>query len=837
MAATIGFFVTINVYDSAGNVLPYSGQATLSAAGQSGNLPITPTSIRFVNGTWSGNVTIASADTNVTLQVSDGILTAVSNVFTVKAPLHVATTNPIPDGVILYASFSSEEYLDIKFSEPINPSSLLATDLTFDNTDGLLAYTVSNVVLLDNNTTARFTLVHLQTGTYTATIDAGALTDLYGLPNTAFSATYYVGLSNNYFTEPFTAALGPDGSLIYKSEDQLGAITSAGQVNSYTVQLDAGQTLSVLAQPGNGSALQPNIQMFDPNGGLIGTGASNASGADAVIETVMASATGTYTIAVGSVGSTIGSYTLTLYLNAALESESYGGVSDNTLTSAQDINNSFISLTSSATRGAVLGIADGESRTDCYSFTLAAGDVVTLGLTKLASGTMQLSLVDALGNVVASGAGNASNLTKVVSTYHITTAGTYYASITGYASVTGTSNVPYSLVITREAAFETERNDTIATAQDISTSHNVLGSLHMEGCMGLKMGLIEDSAPWKSAEEADIATQLGYSVTLIPTSSLGTVNLSAYDVVVLACNQTAAGYAAVQANLGRIGAYVSAGGVWLANFAADPFTYPYSYHVLPGATGVTFSVSSASVHILSPSSRLVNGPYGNVANDGDKLRAMLAYGYTTSTLPTGATAILSLANSSQVTAFDYPYGSGHAIVQTTPIEAYNGSFCPTNFLENLFAYAASFTLSASNDWYKISVTGAGTISLQTSTTANTVGETQSNLSPMLELYNPSGVKVATGTVGPDGRNQSLQYKATTPGVYYVHVQAAGVHLWRIRSSVQHSSRRAAQSGQRPRLRHGLERQLPQCGRSRTWFGLFDPGRQRRATGDITLDKH
>jgi hypothetical protein len=47
---------------------------------------------------------------------------------------------------------------------------------------------------------------------------------------------------------------------------------------------------------------------------------------------------GTYTITVSGLNSTTGNYTLTPLLNAAVESEQFGGPTDNTTATAQDLN-------------------------------------------------------------------------------------------------------------------------------------------------------------------------------------------------------------------------------------------------------------------------------------------------------------------------------------------------------------------------------------------------------------------------------------------------------------------------------------------------------------------
>ena len=65
-------------------ILVYNGTASLTAAGQSGTLPITPTSVTFASGTWTGNVTVGAADPAAVLTVADGLgHTGSSNPFVV----------------------------------------------------------------------------------------------------------------------------------------------------------------------------------------------------------------------------------------------------------------------------------------------------------------------------------------------------------------------------------------------------------------------------------------------------------------------------------------------------------------------------------------------------------------------------------------------------------------------------------------------------------------------------------------------------------------------------------------------------------------------------------
>src|SRR5262249_19494731 len=79
----------------------------------------------------------------------------------------------------------------------------------------------------------------------------------------------------------------------------------------------------------------------------------------------------------------------------------------------------------------------------------------------------QLQLVDGNGAVRQTGVPSA-NLDRVL-TFVAPSAGTYYAR------VSGTGSADYNLVVTRNAAFDTEANDTPAQAQPLSGLAGALG--------------------------------------------------------------------------------------------------------------------------------------------------------------------------------------------------------------------------------------------------------------------------------------------------------------------------------------------------------------------------
>ena len=101
--------MTVTACDILGNpILVYNGTAALTAAGHSGALSVSPTSVTFASGVWTGNVTVNGVDPSATLQLSNGSgVTGTSGTFAVQpgpltqfqwstVPLTEYQTGPFP---------------------------------------------------------------------------------------------------------------------------------------------------------------------------------------------------------------------------------------------------------------------------------------------------------------------------------------------------------------------------------------------------------------------------------------------------------------------------------------------------------------------------------------------------------------------------------------------------------------------------------------------------------------------------------------------------------------------------------------------------------------------
>lgn len=150
--------------------------------------------------------------------------------------------------------------------------------------------------------------------------------------------------------------IAPDGSLIH-SAIVSESVNGVGETDSFTVALDGEQTLSVVVDPDSG--LAPVVRLRDPSNALLGT-ALATTGEDAVLQTIPITVPGTYTIEVSVlgpvIGGIIGDYTVQAIINSAVENESHDGASNDSQATAQDLEQSMLSLGSGdEQRGAVIG--------------------------------------------------------------------------------------------------------------------------------------------------------------------------------------------------------------------------------------------------------------------------------------------------------------------------------------------------------------------------------------------------------------------------------------------------------------------------------------------------
>ncbi|MEX0936905.1 MAG: Ig-like domain-containing protein [Pirellulales bacterium] len=170
-------------------------------------------------------------------------------------------------------------------------------------------------------------------------------------------------------------AVAPLGSLVYQGEIATH-LDFAGHTHTIPLQLDAGQSLTLLASP-QAAGLDVSIVLRDASSTIVATSDAGAAGQPELIQTFAPTAAGDYTVEVTSVAGA-GNLDIRMILNAALEGEHHGGAANDSPGESHDLEDGFVELGSGAAdRAAVLGTGT-VLEDDWYSFSLDAGHSATL---------------------------------------------------------------------------------------------------------------------------------------------------------------------------------------------------------------------------------------------------------------------------------------------------------------------------------------------------------------------------------------------------------------------------------------------------------------------------
>jgi subtilisin family serine protease len=160
------------------------------------------------------------------------------------------------------------------------------------------------------------------------------------------------------FPTPLTAQ-EPLGSLVYTGSTD-GVILSTEDMDAYTLLIDPGQTITVVVEPVDG--LQPEVELYLLDGDdelLLASASADAGGQAAILQSVATHGTlvvpgvgappKTYLVRIRGVDGSTGFYDVRIALNAAMEEESYGGPANNSITTAQNLDQAFLPLLGSVT--------------------------------------------------------------------------------------------------------------------------------------------------------------------------------------------------------------------------------------------------------------------------------------------------------------------------------------------------------------------------------------------------------------------------------------------------------------------------------------------------------
>jgi autotransporter-associated beta strand protein len=733
-------------------------------------------------------------------------------------PLQVSSTSPINSSAVSLP-FTA---IDLNLNEPYAPGSIGIDDLQL--TSGL----VTGFSLLDADT-VRYTLHGvIDAPVLTINVKYGAVSDQYGFPVQAYAGSFSIGEITAIPVSTPLLALPPLGSLVYESLDH-GLINVSGDQDSFTVQLDAGDRVTILATPD--AHLQPAIQLRNAANSVVAEKMASQSGQQATIQTVEVDDSGVYTVTVSGANTTTGAYSLRLLLNTRLESESNGGAANNSLGTAEILDSAFRDLSETAQVASVHGKTDrnlaplanevepnntygtandadanfasysgdlfhlgvtgtieSASDTDYFNIgTLQAGDVLTIADAGLP--TWRGSLQDPYIELYRAGSSeilefdddDGPGTDALIHRFAVTVTDTYYVRATKWSTFTGT----YQLALFLENSgatpstggsliSETESNDSIATANDASSSWRAIQYLSRtagtitagdQDTFGFQFNtgdLITINIDSTSSLNARVALfdSDGLSVAFENGGSVGPGNdSSVYAFIIPATGRY---YVQILSASGT-GTY-NADIYWSSSFTPPP--------VAVGSDLFAFTLA-ANQSVTLALEGVGTGSEGNL-----DLTLLNSSGVAQATGVTDRTNVDEwIANFTAESAgtyyarvtgdrfIDYSVVVGRSA--TFDAEPNNASITAQPIGPGLQALGY---VGADDDWYEFSASVCDLVQLATSMPGGGPHEFVNNLDPSLELYAPAGGLVANDdNSGTDGRNALITYRVLAGGTYRVRV--------------------------------------------------------------------
>ena len=759
---------------------------------------LSPTQVRFnFANTFAG-------DGNYLVELLGGSVTDIhgnanqswTHGFTIDAHGPTVVASSVSQGATLEPGVQAFTFT---LSEALDASNLSAADVQLRETLSNQLVNITGFTYNGIDNTVTVTTASVGEGAYELRLLSGFLGfkdvignyldgDANGIAGGDFTLGFGVDVSTLAY--PAMQGLPPTGSLVY---DPLvrGVIHATGDIDTYTVNLDAGQTLSVLVNsvaPG----LQIEVAVLDADDNSQVALATGIAGETVALQALVG-LSGNYRVEVRGLAGT-GSYGFSLILNALLENEMLvGTVSNDSISTAQDIAPSSLDLGSGGSRMAVVGdrFAATNLDDDVYRIHLGAGQLASVGLawTHNASGELLLDLLKADGSVLAIGANDAGNAQQAIRAFVAVDDADYYLRVRGSAEGR------YNLVVTRGMSFSLPSTQPGATGQDISLTGQVLGAIGGASgstgsgsgvSTGLGVNLFDASGfRWDIQRDGDIgdgtsdAYDGGMYHVNFPSFSTGTLEDGGREVVMgpasiggvqvsrkiyVPADQSFARFLEVitntsgatvnytvpiRTNLGSDGserfittssgdATVSVADNWLITDDSNPGTSggdPVVTHVLAGTDGrirpATFTRSGENVN----------------------------YSYNLSLAPGQTQIVMHFASQ----AANQPTAVARApVLAALGLGALNGmSSAEKSAVMNFNVGTSDFLLQ---------VVAGDVLQISTLTPGDGAGEPANTLNPSIELVGPNGNVVASDTnSAADGRNASLSHTALVSGTYTVRV--------------------------------------------------------------------
>ncbi|MHC5184697.1 MAG: hypothetical protein ACYSPI_10550, partial [Planctomycetota bacterium] len=193
------------------------------------------------------------------------------------------------------------------------------------------------------------------------------------------------------------------------------------------------------------------------------------------------------------------------------------------------------------------------------------------------------------------------------------------------------------------------------------------------------VAIFQEEDPWGYAINQQVLTQNGIAYVIYDAASMGLVDLSAYDKVIISSVQDPGFYLSLEANKLWFENYVEAGGlldIHIAKYGEQP--------VLPGGFEITV-LPAEDISIVDTDHPIVTLPNAITEAELNGWNYSV-HGYI-STVPAGAQEILEITSTGLPCAMELNVGLGSIFVTTQTVEWDGASY---NYLENTVLYGADW---------------------------------------------------------------------------------------------------------------------------------------------------
>ena len=706
------------------------------------------------------------------------------------------TTLPVVTAVSLATGATTDgqpRTVQVAFSEAMNPQNLGSEDVELRNLDTDRTVALTSFSLDDGARGVQIGLPSLPEGNYRLTLRANsvAFRDLVnlqldggpssplpsgdGVPDD-FRLDFRVDLQPQPLGE--LPGLGTPGSLVY-GKTVTGDLVPA-DTDAFTVQLDAGQVLSVLANPQvAGGNLRFSLQLLNSQG-LTVAEAIGTTGSGALLQTLGAGsgglAAGLYTLQVVGLEGT-GGYALTAVLGAAVETEAVaGGTANDDLGQAQDLGPVFSTIGSTGERAAVIGLrtngGGAETGADLFRLALAEGQSATAAVawsTLGGSGTLALDLLAADGSLLASSeAGVGGGAVRQIADFRATVAGDYLLR------VRGSGNGHYSLVVARSLSLDLPQATADAPV-DISATHQAIGDLGLGGTGGgglrgsVRVAVLGGTSAFLAALNDSTLGQI--SATAVVGNQLDTLDeLRAFDVVIIGNqfyqNQFSQFDAVLRSWVETGGGIIATGWTVYGAGSATAPVRPDIDAIVPVNTSGNYNYTQGAQAVIIDA----NHPITNGASNFTMPSNSIWSEYPVNGIDPGASVLVTIGGNPGVVVGQA--GQGRGVYFGPTLSEWSGT--PTGSLDRLIEQAVLWAGGDRSDDYLVSARAGDTLTITTGTPGDGPDQPVNTLDPVLELLDAAGNLVAQDNDGAaDGRNARLTTTVASDGIYRVRVRVSG----------------------------------------------------------------